>query len=715
MQIKLEIRRDLKTAFPAVRLWQRVGPAEPYACVMPGESFVSLLPVTKIQVEQFIWDHGFPARELAWFTERLNLGSNRIRDRYPTEVSKLQRRALAALRNSDELCALLATNLTVWRTAQELKDGPGEKHFPTEESEWGQVLKFIGGRAPTDIEWLQLHDGVSRIPTRLLLEKALELYPHSNDRAHVETRTVRRLLQHLKQFADEGWEGLPFLNFGGYELLSNPGRVKRLAADPDHGITPGFEVRAQVAGDSMLWPALDGISEGRFRLLLKRNLPVVTVRPVFNGVSLRPEAAIAEFELDTLLGAEQVADTPPIRDGAPGAGRRFFGGLLARDRGGIARLPEYMPSVAVLKGVCPHCMEEVPDAIYNTKGVFYCWRELQKREEAGVSSTVFVRRHTEQRPSVHADVVPRKYLDLASSRSGNRVRLVALNGFSKAGKTTWLISLAGLMDYPNGKSRLFLVFPEALRLRFSNCAVRDWGREADRRDPKLPTERMWLDGLLPPRNSAENEAARMPVHFVEGGNEDSLILDFSDIAGELLFGNLSDNPNFRHVPSTMDVIFFMPARDPDNEVLNQFLAKMQVAVRNGKALKLRELNLILAFTKIDELKYGTEDDRELLHRMLPTPYRYPESSKEGLQKYLDQMYDVHVALREWVHQNKPQMLVAEQEFASVRYCGLSSFGFAPMVESEEADFDQSIPFPPQPVRAIDPLLWLLHGNGLLRL
>ena len=101
--------------------------------------------------------------------------------------------------------------------------------------------------------------------------------------------------------------------------------------------------------------------------------------------------------------------------------------------------------------------------------------------------------------------------------------------------------------------------------------------------------------------------------------------------------------------------------------------------------------------------------------MLPTPYRYPESSKEGLQKYLDQMYDVHVALREWVHQNKPQMLVAEQEFASVRYCGLSSFGFAPMVESEEADFDQSIPFPPQPVRAIDPLLWLLHGNGLLRL
>jgi hypothetical protein len=52
-------------------------------------------------------------------------------------------------------------------------------------------------------------------------------------------------------------------------------------------------------------------------------------------------------------------------------------------------------------------------------------------------------------------------------------------------------------------------------------------------------------------------------------------------------------------------------------------------------------------------------------------------------------------------------------FGSVRFCGVSSFGFEPMRAPQASDFEFTLPFRPEPVRAADPLFWLLKENGLM--
>jgi hypothetical protein len=77
------------------------------------------------------------------------------------------------------------------------------------------------------------------------------------------------------------------------------------------------------------------------------------------------------------------------------------------------------------------------------------------------------------------------------------------------------------------------------------------------------------------------------------------------------------------------------------------------------------------------------------------------------------MEEVHLGIESWIHTYKPTIeTLVNEYFGSVRYCGLSAFGFQPM-KGRGVNAEFSLPFAPLPVRAVDPILWLLKENHLI--
>jgi hypothetical protein len=312
-------------------------------------------------------------------------------------------------------------------------------------------------------------------------------------------------------------------------------------------------------------------------------------------------------------------------------------------------------------------------------------------------------------------------------RHPGKIRSVTLSGFTKAGKSTWLLSLIGTALYPPGNSRLTNLFPD------------EWSFHKELLSMENPVtdlltkalENMWIFGDVPQRNQQYMEAIHSPVLFATNrpgplyGQEKSAVLIFNDIAGEVIRDPqaLANDRYYPHVRATKDVIFIHPANFIENaeNLLVQFIKGLTSVERNNRRLDPKTINLVFGLSKIDRLKYPVGKDKELSQRnrelfdiFMRNQHQLSFTRKpDELQSYLEGMKRVHFELMEWIKEKYRDLYTATAQFGSVRFCGFSSFGFELVHKGKTTQVEACLPFDPRPVRVIDPLLWLLQDNGVI--
>ena len=715
MTVRFEVAQEKVTGFPCVRL--------------EGEQeFISLFPVTKIQAEEWIWRTASIAYDAAEFGALLDrLAVRNTEDQFPEAVRLLARQPIPQ-QSPENLMGLIATNLSVWKNGEEQLAGT---HFPTPDSEWGQLIGWLGGRIPDQHAWATTVLSTNLIPTKEIIKGVLS--------SSIQwPQVLSDLLWKVEETISPDSTGLPFMKDGLYELVSDRERPQRLALHQRE------ESRPYVAGESPIWPTLSGATANNetltsYRPLRRHTLPIVAVRLWFATTEVNPElqdGAYQSFEVEeTELRESRVSpdgnSRSVIKTPAPDSSNRWTSWFRRRqvERGPQVRgISPYVSAEGRMKYKCPFCYQPVEPDVFMTRAHFCCYQEeVEVEEPSGRRKRGrggFI--HTTEIPKKTVRQVTRQYLNVAQTEP-DAVHTVLLGGFSKAGKTTWLLSLGGLMDYPDGNPIIFKAFPENWQFSHVPCSLSSFTHEETKMDRKTWTERMWMDGRLPPRNSGQAKAFECPILFncSPRRTKRRFLALLNDIAGETLFQDMENNENFPHVASTADAIFFLPADDFSSVYLQAFIQRMEIAKEKGVAIDLKKINLIIVISKIDQLKYGNLAERNLFELILPRPYRFPqyrgeESTQQGeqwdveeLKEYFAEMEEVHLGIKSWIHKHKPLIEKnATEAFGSIRYCGLSAFGFQPMKgRGNNAEF--SLPFAPLPVRAVDPILWLLKENHLI--
>jgi len=702
--MRIEVAKEMQTGFPCVR----------YSA---SQEFVSLLPVTKIQVEEWIWRSGEAPVEtsrLAGFLDRLEVRNTG--QQFPEIVQSLTRRAIGQ-HSATTLASLVAGNLSLWNNGEEAYP---HVSFPTPKSEWGQVLRWLGGRIPADTEWATTVDDFRAIPTKEIIQGILA--------TNLEwDRVVKDLLCKVEETLPETAVGLPFMTEGLYELVAGNETLTRLVENHRD------EYRPVVAGDSAVWPTLgspDRVLGLPYHSLRWHTLPVVALRLWYADAEVTGALVSKEYESFTIKNIDineaprvsMAASTPAP---APGSRRRWFRSKPTTGRNEDRELSPYVVPPATMRLKCIACFKLVePPEIFKSTSGFYCYLHTEAIRNADNTETIKKsRKHSVEYPNeekgriTEIEYVPRLYLEAAQRRPAD-VHVVALGGFERAGKSTWLLSLGGLMDYPDANSIIYRAFPEEWNPLHIPCSTSDL-REGNATDRKHSTERMWLDGLLPLRNSAMAKAFRCPIRFMrskEKGQQTFLPI-FADQAGEALFQKEINYENFPHIASTSDAIFFMPGDGINVTFIQGFINQMGAARDAGFVVDLKRINLIFVISKIDQLKHGDRQARELFECILPRPYRFPKArDKAGLIAYMDEMREVHWGIETWLRNYKPMMLSFADFFGSVRYCGLSAFGFQPAKDPDlkDTEIEYRLPFRPEPVRVVDPLFWLLKENDWIK-
>jgi hypothetical protein len=672
--MKIEIARDARTGFPCLR------------CA-GGSDFTALLPVTKLQAEEWIWREGLADVDaVAPLVERL--GVHRAGDRFPAAVHKLERLPIGRL-DSQTVLSVLASNLSLWTAPEETWTPRGT--FPTPASEWGHLLRWLGGRVPRYDEWLRTQDSFAQVRTEDLLHQVLKL-------RYAWPPAVERLLWKVRELVPRGARGLPFMGRGLYELIADTEQLERLTG----GLRK--EVRPQVAGDSPVWPSLDTELSKGWRPLRRSVLPVVTVRPWYSELAVMPPAATGFDALE--LATQELESRSPLPAGRRTALRR-------------KRLKPYVRSGDQMRQRCPQCHEIVDKATFHSTTFDCVETRVEEEQPDGSRVAAKKRAHKYQASSQGGVTISKAYLDIARAHP-ERIHTIALAGYTCAGKTTFLLSFGGLMDYPDGDSVIFNAFPQSWSFSKRALAIHDLrgGGSIDRR---AATEAMWLDGVLPTRTEDHGKAARDQVLFsskpvwLRPRREVVAILD--DMAGEAISKpKMVTNENYPHFASIADVIYIVPTDNMSYAIMEEFGKRLEQAQAEGVAIDLKKINLVFVISKIDQLKYGSPAERDLFERILPRPYRLPQDGDSAeLKAYLAEMEEVHYAIENWLRENKPEFFHFFDRFGSVRCCGLSAFGFQPTKEPEATEFEFSLAFRPEPVRVVDPVFWLLKDNGLIDL
>lgn len=673
--MRIEIARDKKTGFPCLR---RQG--------MPD--FAALLPVTKLQAEEWIWREGIADPDgVAGLVRRLEVRRTDEENLLPPAVHSLERLPIGKLAPRTAL-SILASNLSLWTSREKL---PTLRTFPTAASEWGLLLRWLHGRIPQYAEWRRTQDAFAPLRTQDLLQQVLE-------RSYEWPPAVERLLRKVKELVPRDARGLPFMGLGLCELIADTELVQRLVG----GLRQ--EARPQVVGASPAWPSLETVESSGWRPLRSRVFPVVTVRPWFRELDvLAPAAGFDAFELTT-----QPAEGEPslVR------GRKT---TIQR-----TRLSSYVPQDDKMKNRCPHCHEVLKAEFFKKHATFDCFETLVEiKQQDGSFKSALQRDHGGGENQPKSLVVSTLYLDLARKRP-ELIHTVALAGYAEAGKSTFLYSLGGLMNYPDGRSVISSAFPREWAFFKQRSTINDFAhaRGGGVVDPLPAIEAMWLDGVLPGRNDAEREAARDHLLFratpSRSAREVLLILD--DMAGEIISRpKMATNKYFPHFASVADIIYFVPAENMSYNIMEKFVTDLRQAQSEGVPIKLKKTNLIFVISKTDQLRYGSFAEQELLRRILPKPYKFPrQGDRNELKAYFEDMEEVHHGIMDWLRSHKPDFPTLFDEFGSVRCCGLSAFGFQPTREPrvrEEQEY--SLAFRPEPVRVVDPIFWLLKENGLI--
>jgi energy-coupling factor transporter ATP-binding protein EcfA2 len=670
--MRIEITRDAKTGFPCLRC-------------KGGSDFTAMLPVTKLQAEEWIWREGLGDCDgVALLVEQL--GVHRAGDQFPAAVHKLERRPIGRL-ETETVLSVVASNLSLWTSPEETWASRGT--FPTSTSEWGRLLRWLGGRVPQYDEWLRTQDSFVQVQTEDLLHQVLKL-------RHAWPPAVERLLWKLRELVPRGARGLPFMGRGLYELIAETEQVERLV----HG--PRKEVRPQVAGDSSVWPLDIAVSTG-WRSLRSARFPVVAIRPWFSERDIVAPTSTVGF--DTLeLAIQRSASRSPLAAGWRTAVRRV-------------PLKPYVKAGDQMRNRCPQCHQLVDKATFAAP--FDCFETRVEVKQQDGSIMVEKKREHKFMMSHVGTTITRSYIDRVRAHPEN-IHTVALAGYTAAGKTTFLLSLGGLMDYPDGSSAIFKPFPSSWKFVKQPLTIYNVATGGGHIDRRKATEEMWLDGVLPTRTSDTFTATRDQVLFRSkptwrGTREIVLLLD--DMAGEAISKpKMVTNENYPHFASIADVIYIVPADNMSaaSAIMTEFANRLEQAQAEGVPIDLKRTNLIFVVSKIDQLRNGSPAQQDLFERILPHPYRLPQDSDcAELKAYLEEMEEVHYAIESWIRKHKPEFFTFFDLFGSVRCCGLSASGFEPISGGVGGVGESTLAFRPEPVRVVDPVFWLLKENGLI--
>lgn len=701
-EFTIQAARDRRTGFPVVRLSDS-GP------------YVSLFPVTKLQAEQCIWEGGFdnPADPMATtrLIERLEqMEWQQKPDRYPESVKRLIRVPISQC-TPDTLPSILATNLTLW-TAREEATKPGVQ-YPTATSEWGRLLRWLGGSVPPYNEWLKTLNTFARFKTKDLMSGVLQ-------QNFSWAPTVEHLLKKYLETLSESETGLPFMNLGVYELVSDTKKYDRITILPKETLW-----RPVAAGESAIWPTLEPREGNKWRTVLQPTLPVVTIRSWYQ------ETQVADSRLDGQPNAFRVA-AHPLHTNVKAYSSTQVKPFRAR-----GSLDGYVTSRVTMEKRCSVCYGEVPKEIFDNDAGLRCYKELvlektsQSDQEDARPKRVEVQRHSNNKPpdelpKSFLESVHRDYLVLARNYPA-KIRSVCLSGRTESGKTTGLLSLWGLLNYPKGSALLPKMFPQNMNFEKIDCSLLDFIKGETLINISRLIEEMWIEGILPVRTEASKRALRCPMLFNVSRrgwlrhNKRELVIAFNDIAGEMINDpeTLPNNKDYPNISTTTDVIFLVPVHeiDPTIDFMAKFSAGLTSVQFKGKAINQKQINLIFAISQIDRFRHSPEaDHKELLNILMKEPYTLPSNQRESeLEAYCSTMVQVHYELQSWLRSKVPDLVKAAERFGSVRYCGFSAFGFQPIIEEKRPDqtVEARLPFEPQPVRAADPLLWLLRDNGLI--
>lgn len=693
--MKVQVALDRETGFPCVR-------------VEDAKDFVSLFPTTKLQAEEWIWKNHAASENLTALINRLEVRENC--DQFPRDVRLLTRGPISR-QQSENLVSIIATNLSLWSSDEETHNT--SVVFPTPSSEWGRLVAWLGGRVPTYDDWVRTLDAFSRLSTRAIIEGILST-------RYDWDPVIERLLWKVRDTLPRDSYGLPFMKKGLYELIAQSERIRRETPDKQEVRGQRHERRPQVAGDSPFWATLKSEETSRWRPLRQPTLPVITVRLWFSEsqvTSQIPNSAYRDFEVEE-VGEEELQDDPaPVRESkqADSPRRRFLDFLKGSTRPQKRNLRTYVRSPENMKYRCPHCFEKVEEGVFATRAHFCCYEEKTAiTNQDGSPGIQRARKHSIEIVPNSIQEISRLYLDVAQ-RNPAAIHTVGLTGWQEAGKTTCMTSFGGMLDYPDANSVIYQAFPKEWKFSKKTCSLFNFTKQLDPVDRRRATELMWLDGILPVRNSEKEKAARLPILFTStpNGNQQQLLPIIADMAGEALVGDMTRNENFPHIPWMSDVIFLLPANDIHSTQFSEFVSKFRIARNNERAIDLKKVNLIFVISKIDILKHGTKESQELLQRILPRPYTFPRQHDiTALKKYIDEMYEVHFGIEHWLGKEMPELLDFVDEFGSVRYSGMSAFGFQPKGEPQE-EAEYSLPFRPEPVRVADPIFWLMKEAGLI--
>ena len=344
--------------------------------------------------------------------------------------------------------------------------------------------------------------------------------------------------------------------------------------------------------------------------------------------------------------------------------------------------------------MCPYCFEQVDSRLLDRN--VYCTYN-------GQSKTFFHTWNPGEVPGKPLLISPQYF----HSTSERNVRVVTFTGAASQGKTVYIQTLSSILQ-KRDRGSYTDAFPKEKYEVY--CTPLHTESDLSNHPFFTPYDRLWKKGIVPLGTNPKERPPSLIVKFhlkktqagifsrLVGTYNRDVVVIFNDIAGEpaqradtwLVRGDLVP-----HCKRTTDTFLIADASIPEDK-LSDFLGKL-LSAYTAAGNRTRNQNLVLILTKIDLLP----PDHRIRQICLSQPFLFENGNFE---KYHKAVIDVNGKLEAHFRKKFVNAYnLMKDSFQKLFFTGTSSIGAAPIMYNKE----MRVSFDIQPVRVIDPLLWVL--------